>query len=51
MFIDKFINLNNNIITLIKHLIKDNKKENKTLIFLLNMDFEYLFSKETRKTS
>ena len=51
MFIDKFINLNNNVITLIKHLIKDNKKENETLIILLNMDFEYLFSKETRKTS
>ena len=51
MFIDKFINLNNNVITLIKHLIKDNKKESETLIFLLNMDFEYLFSKETRKTN
>ena len=26
MFIDKFSDLNNNVITLIKHLIKDNKK-------------------------
>ena len=34
MFIDKFSNLNNNVITLIKHLIKDTKEE---LMFLLNI--------------